>query len=377
MSRRRFHQSCGVPAPLSILVVVASPAERPNTGQLEVLLDILGRRPDVRVTVWLLRHYPEGPAWPDARIVDRLRTWPVARVLEGVGLQNVADRLRGLRLRLWRARVRPDAVIFDDGLGQRLFPDSVLASPDRPVLFERRASNSPLLANWEPEPVVRPDVVICSGSVAGDVEGIDTVIVSHHSKLLPEARKLGEAEKVASGRQFVGIDGLSPIVCGWGDDVWIDGAELFVRALWALEYHHGIAAHGVWFGLGNDPNAVDRLFADAERCGVADRLVIHPANDPQLRFCGDVAFLPYRERVEEDEIHRAVASGLKVVAFEVMDVVDPAVSLVPHLDVDAAAAAMVPYFECDRDESIEEARQWLDIEALGDRIVHEITSRRR
>ena len=51
-------------------------------------------------------------------------------------------------------------------------------------------------------------------------------------------------------RRRLGIPVDVPLVVGWGADPWLDGPDLLVRTLWALEHRQGdrraraVAGHG-------------------------------------------------------------------------------------------------------------------------------------
>ena len=149
-----------------------------------------------------------------------------------------------------------------------------------------------------------------------------------------------------------------------------------LRALWVLEHRHGIKARGVWFGLDADPNAVDRLRAEAERCGVGDRFFVHPRNDPLVKFCGDVAFLPCRSPIDGREAREAVASGLGFVAYEGLVPPGSGVTVVPYLDVDAAGAEIAALSEIDRRSALQAAAARIDAWGLADFIIRTSGERR-
>lgn len=75
------------------------------------------------VSVWFLRD-GDGPPWPDAKVVDHLRTGRTAEIGRRLHLRRITAHAAGLRLRTWYARVRPDLVLLDDGVGGRVVPGS-------------------------------------------------------------------------------------------------------------------------------------------------------------------------------------------------------------------------------------------------------------
>lgn len=350
---------------LSLLVVTAAPDDRPSTETLGVIVAELERRPDVDVEVWHLRATPEETPWPGAPVVDSLREWWPARVLEGVGVPRLPAAMRGLRLRAWNRRVAPDAVVLDDGLGERV----LVGTPGRPVLVARRNATPPVHADWEPEPVATPAIVLVPPGDGAPVPPGAVAIASPHVRDYTAARRAGEPAQRERTRELLGIDGSGPLVVGWGDDGWIDGPDLFVRALWALEHRHGVLAGGLWLGLGADPHEVDRLRAEADRCGVGDRCWFRPADTLAARCCGDAVFLPYRGAGDPAELLEAAAGGLEVVTFPGALVEDPAVVVVDHLDVDAAAAALDAALRSDRPALTASATDRLDVAPWVDRLL--------
>ena len=345
------------PPPLAVLVITAAPDHRPSTDTLRVVLDELRRRPEVDLTVWLLRVTPEEETWPGAVIVDSLREWAPAAVLESVGVPRVPAAMRGLRRRAWNRAAHPDVVILDDRFGERV----LVGTPGKPVIVWRVNETLPVHADWEPEPIASPSIVLALPGAEVRVPTGAVRIDSPHVRDYSRQRALGELAQRRRTREVLGLPADGPLVVGWGDDGWIDGPELFVRMLWSVEQRHGVAAHGLWLGLGADPHEVARLQAEAERCGVGDRLHMRSADTEAARFCGDVVFLPYRSPGEPTEILSAVSSGLAVVTFPTCPVTDPAVRVVDHLDVDAAAAQIVEALGGDRAELAASAEQRLDV----------------
>lgn len=358
--------------PMSILVVTASPDERASTATLRVVVDELRRRADVDVAVWFLRSTPAEEVWPGSIVVDSLRDWWPARLLGGAGIPRVPAALRGLRLRSWNRRVAPDAVLLDDGLGERV----LVGTPGHPVLIARPNAELPEHADWEPAPVAAPAIVLVPPGGSPPVAPGARAIPSPHVRDYTEARVNSDPLQRARSRELLGIEWSGPLVVGWGDDGWIDGPDLFVRALWALEARHGHEVGGLWLGLGADPHEVDRLRAEAERCGVGDRCWFRSADTLAARCCGDAAFLPYRGPGDPTELLEAVAAGLVVVTFPGALVEDPAIEVVDHLDVDAAAAALHAALVTDRAAFVESARDRLDVGPWVDRLLAAIVAAR-
>ena len=149
------------------------------------------------------------------------------------------------------------------------------------------------------------------------------------------------APATTRARKALGVSADELLVVGTGSDGWIDGPDLFVRTLWTLEHRHGIAAHGVWLGLRNDRSEVDRLVAEGDRCGLGGRLRFLPHSDLATRLCGDVVLLPYRGSGDSDDVKLPIRAGLVVVSFPVWSFTDPSLRVVEHLDIEAAADAII------------------------------------
>jgi hypothetical protein len=131
-----------------------------------------------------------------------------------------------------------------------------------------------------------------------------------------------------------------PLVVGWGNEGWLDGPDVFVRVLWALR-RRGLDVDGVWFGCDEDGPDAERLRSEAERCDVADHFHLRPASTRAARLCGDAVLCCDRSGGRSaEELIEAVVVGCPVVAFSTVDVVDDDVTVVPALDVEAAAEAL-------------------------------------
>jgi hypothetical protein len=359
-----------VTKPLSILVVTARPDQRRSTEVLRLLVGHLEHHPDTRVQVWFLRADTDGgddEPWPNSRVVDELRTWWPTRPMVGEGGRRLADALRGARLRWWLRQAGPDVVLLDDGLGDRVLDPWT----HRVVRLVRRNPELPRGAEMEPAPLERADAIIDSRPTEHDdgMEHLVLPVLRRRSMALPMADAV-ERRRV---RDALGIGGDEQLVVGWGEDAWIDGADLFIRTLWALGDRYGLRPHALWLGLSSDTHEADRIRTEAARCGLADRFHLHPLTEEIQRYVGDAVLLPTRVPEEDPErILNALCIGQVVVATEDEGLPDQAVPM-PPLDVEAAALALRDGLAGDRAERFERSRlldidQWLEHDGWVDRV---------
>lgn len=331
--------------PVSVLVVASLRDERTSTDELELLVEHLRARPDTTVEVWYLRELDHLPVREGRRVVDRLRTLPGLRVLDAVGAGKVAHAVRGQVLRRWYRQVQPDVVLLDDGLGRRVLD---VAAPVPPVVV-RHNTELPPFAHLEPPPDRTGDLTVVAAAAAEEYEDVDGVYVQLPWNAGAEAgvpfRSDHERDQA---RVRFGLPTGVPLVVGWGDDGWLDGPDLFVRALWALEHRHGVVAHGVWFGLSADPREVDRLTTEAARCGLAERFWQRSQVGVDGQTCGDVVLLPYRSPTDPSGLLPVLVSGSAVVTFRSTAPAGLGVFRVDELDVEAAAAAVAEALAADR-----------------------------
>lgn len=324
------------------------------------------RRDDVEVSTWFLRCAWNEQPWPDTSVVDDLRTWWPASILEAVGLATVAGRLRGARLRWWLRRSDPDLVILDDGLGGRLLEHL----GDRTLHVVRRNAQLPSDFVLESPYHGRPDGLMIPPGSEPDPGYTGPVLVEYETRDdWAEARQIGLPESRSAQRERLGLPSDAPLVTGWGDSGWIDGPDVFIRCLWALDQRLDVRAHGVWFGSDADPHERERLRAEAERCGVDDRFHHLPLEGIESWLCGDVVMLPYRDVADDEQILTAICSGAAVVCFPVTRLQDPAVRIVDHLDVETAAAQLAEALAENRDSRWQDTLRRLDLKSLIDELV--------
>ena len=318
----------------SFLIISAAPDRRASTKSLRALVEDLDRRPDTTAALWFLRPHPDAPTSGDT-VVDSLRTWTPAALLSQVGLGRAAGLLRGLRLRAWLREVAPDVVILDDGLGERALEHV----RTRPIRVIRRNTEPPAGTEAEPPPATRAALHLVPPGTPEPPTGATSFEMPLVRDLSSGHRMFGATAK-RDVRGALGFPLDVPLVTGWGDDGWVDGAELFVRGLWTLRARHGIEAHGRWLTSRDDPQSIRRFRAEVARCSLDGAVEIVEDAPPDARFCGDLVFLPYRWPSDPVLPALASAAGLPVVTFEVNAIDDPRVTSVADLDLEAAAGMM-------------------------------------
>jgi hypothetical protein len=315
-------------APLSVIVVIACPDQRHSRSALHAAVVALDRRPDVRVSTFVLRGDPPEPAWPNCRVVDDLRTWAPARTADRFGGPRLAGRVRGLRLRAWLAKERPDVVLLEGGLGGRI--EALVRRPHVTVVNLGSVSEDPFEAPY----AKTPDIVIIGPGCEDDATRLWPGV---EQRVYPATRDPGARERI---RSELGVPDGAVLVTGRGEDGWLDGPELFIRTLWELDHRHDIDARGVWFGLGADVHQVVRLRDEIARCGLDGRVQIVGDPGETSIGAGDVVLLPYRHAAHPQIPMAEIAAGSPVVTFPVWDQHHPALHVVPHLDLAAAADAI-------------------------------------
>lgn len=323
---------------VQVLAVLLEPGPQPGLDQWRTLIDAAAQHPDAAVRCWFLRDR-RNERWADAGNVDDLRTWAPNRALGSVGLGIVASWLRGRRLRARFAEVDPDVIVLDAGWGERILG----AAGDRPVIAVR---DDPWPVDADPDEARHPEagaIVLAEhpdGASGDPTEGRRPIV--HWSPYLTEVGswQAGLVEERHRQRAAIGVAPDAPVVVGWGEDGWVDGSDLFVRTLWYLSDRHGIDATGVWIAPMSDATEVERLRSEAERCGLADRLVlVEPGAGVDLR-CGDVVHLPRRVPLEWEIPATCAACDLTLVTCAEAPFPARWIRSVALLDLPGAAAAL-------------------------------------
>lgn len=141
----------------------------------------------------------------------------------------------------------------------------------------------------------------------------------------------------------------------------------FVRCLWHLDKREGNLSHGLWYYDRADPDALKRLLAEAERCGVTDRFHLVEDPGPEQRWMGHAVFLPSRGEPRLPDLVRPLECGRRVVTFMTKPILDPAITVCSPLDLDAAAAALVVALGTDR--TAERTRRAAPLQSLRDLVI--------
>ena len=234
----------------SVLMILATPSERADSETIRRLGIELERHGRFSVTTWYLRDL-KAEAPTSTWVVDRLRTAGSAQALANVFGPGVALRWNGLRLRQRLRALAPDVVILDGGRGERV----VASRRDRHRLVALVRSDQTPDDDLEPsDPTVFDAVIAPAGrsldaparNASGTVLGLP--VFAHD----PAAMAYWSSANRAKARQHLGITGERPMVVGWGDDGWLDGVDLFIRTLWAIETKQGVQIEGVGLGRSVD-----------------------------------------------------------------------------------------------------------------------------
>ncbi len=331
-----------------MLVITSAPDDRASTATLRIAVDEM-RRQGVGVDVWFLRSWAPQEPWPGSWVVDELRTLRGTEQLTRLGLGRIAGAIRGAALRRRLRAAGPDAIVLDDGVGER-----VVEHLDSDVVRAIRWNPVPPTELFPEPKATDADLHI----VTTGCEPVDPPSELAMGRLMntPSARRARDGGWRAGvlGRMGLPPDGAQ--VLGWADDAWVDGQDLFIRALWTLRARHGRSPTAVWLDLADDPAAGRRFDEEVARCGLGDRVVrrTRPPDDAQL--CGDVALLTSRAPRVAEELSRVVVAGSRLVSFAVNETSGAPGRYVSDLDLEALADALAVEVDRagDRDSTVRE-----------------------
>jgi hypothetical protein len=265
----------------------------------------------------------------------------------------------------------PVVVVFDDGLGGRILDGITRPAPRRAVRLNAEPSPGAAL---EPPPLTEYDLLLSPEqppAIASGAAWVET------PDLLPVQTIVEQADAASRRvRATIGAGQERPLVVGWGEDDWVDGPDVFVRALWHLSERHGLDVDALWLDPGTDPHARQRLLDEAERCGLATRYHHLPATEVADRWAGDAILLPYRSPAPPLDVLHAIVAGLPVVTFEPSPLDHRLVAAVPPLDLDGAAGALFEALTGNHDDAVREARERADVAAWVTRFLAAVAERR-
>lgn len=211
--------------PTHRIVAVGSPTSSVETAAAVGFLRALHLRVDTLVTYvgrLPIDGSPPLTEWSRGSfVVDDLRSWPAALRVEAVLGPQMAGRLRGLRLRVWLARLDPTVVILLDGDGD--LHSRVVGGRNVRVLRLDRAveaadQQDEFRVRWHGEGISLPPAI--DGSHARGAATVDS---------------LGECRSRLS---MGAADLVVGVVCARRDTMWGDsvaaalaGSDRFVRVL--------------------------------------------------------------------------------------------------------------------------------------------------
>ncbi|NLD78298.1 MAG: glycosyltransferase family 4 protein [Acidimicrobiales bacterium] len=198
--------------------------------------------------------------------------------------------------------------------------------------------------------------VSCAGAVAVNLIGgwripRDT-IATHYEFIVPPAPTAGSAAKV---RADLGIPESATIIGGAGSVIWRKGPDLFLQlAATVRRLRPDLDAHFVWVGGASDEKVPTRV--DAQRMGIDDRVhfVGEVAKPDDIYGIYDVFALTSREDPYPLVMLESASLGVPVVSFANGGAVEFAgrpeaaerrAIVVPYLDVEAMAEALIPLVE--------------------------------
>lgn len=198
--------------------------------------------------------------------------------------------------------------------------------------------------------------VSCAGAVAVNLIGgwrvPRTSIATHYEFVVPPVPNPGSAPKV---RADLGIPESATVIGGAGSVIWRKGPDLFLQlAATVRRLRPDLDTHFVWVGGASDEKVPTRV--DAQRIGIADRVhfVGEVAEPDDIYGIYDVFALTSREDPYPLVMLESASLGVPVVSFANGGAVEFAGSseaserraiVVPYLDVEAMAEALIPLME--------------------------------
>lgn len=345
--------------PTTLLVVSAAPDCRASTKRLKQLVDRWSGRHDMSVRTWFLRSGPLRFQWPDALVVDDLRTWAPVHLSGSIGLRALSHVLSGRRLRWWLAAEAPDVVLLDDGLGSR-----VLCGMDVEVAV-RFNEVSPVDVGREVEwhGATSARLVSVGSAVSRSSDGVPTILESTSSPaVLGDPVPYRRVLMLDPGAVLVSVDG------------WLDAAAARAAAVFATRLAELMRRRVdlVWF---RDAVGHEDLAARLPPVGSGVRFLQRPAGQRPWHLLAEVALVLDCTMHDEDVVER-VRSGQVVVGPRPARVLDPGVirGSVEDAEVSAAVAGLLVR---GRDELCTEATDRWSIHAVADRFADSISAQAR
>jgi hypothetical protein len=198
--------------------------------------------------------------------------------------------------------------------------------------------------------------VSCAGVVARNLIGgwrvPRSAVATHHEFIVPPEPEPGAAARV---RAELGIPETAMVVGGGGSVIWRKGPDLFLQVCATIRrIRPDLDVHFVWVGGATDEKVPTQF--DAERMGIADRVHwLGEIDRPADVFASyDIFALTSREDPYPLVMLESASLGIPVVSFANGGAVEFAGSpeaserraiIVPYLDVEAMAAALIPLME--------------------------------
>lgn len=198
--------------------------------------------------------------------------------------------------------------------------------------------------------------VSCAGVVAANLIGGWRVprnaVATHYEFIVPPVT---DPQAAVEARAALGIPSTATVIGGAGSVIWRKGPDLFLQVAATIRRRRpDLDVHFVWVGGASDEKVPTRI--DAERMGIADRVhfVGEVARPDDLFGMYDIFALTSREDPYPLVMLETAALGIPVVSFANGGAVEFAGSsaaserraiIVPYLDVEAMAQALIPLME--------------------------------